>query len=96
MEEDINMKNQYYIKNLPTPIDLDDSISKRFVETNYLKISDFDANSIVRNDRNMNFNSITFTGLDSIYVNRDPIYDTELTTKKYSDTLFDDESIVKK
>ena len=35
----------------------------------------------------MNFNSITFTGLDSIYVNRDPIYDTELTTKQYTDTL---------
>ena len=27
----------------------------------------------------------TFTGLDSIYVNRDPIYDTELATKQYTD-----------
>ena len=32
--------------------------------------------------------------LDSIYVNRDPIYDTELSTKQYTDNLFN-ESIVK-
>ena len=43
----------------------------------------------------MNFNSTTFTGLDSIYVNRDPIYDTELATKKYTDDKFNDPSIVK-
>ena len=36
---------------------------------------------LLGNDRNMNFSSTTFTGLDSIYVNRDPIYDTELATK---------------
>ena len=30
---------------------------------------------------NMNFNSTTFTGLHSIYVNRDPIYNTELSYK---------------
>ena len=95
MEEDIDMKNQFYIKNLPSAINLDDAISKRFGDTNYLKISNYDNNSIVRNDRNMNFNSITFTGLDSIYVNRDPIYDTELATKKYTDDKFNDESLMK-
>ena len=42
----------------------------------------------------MNFNSTTFTGLNSIYVNRDPIYDTELCTKKYTDKIITDESIV--
>ena len=56
MEEDIDMKNQFYIKNLPSAINLDDAISKRFGDTNYLKITDYDNNSIVRNNRNMNFN----------------------------------------
>ena len=27
LEEDIDMKNQFYIKNLPNPINLDDAIS---------------------------------------------------------------------
>ena len=33
IEEDIDLKNQYYIKNLPTPINLDDCISQRDLET---------------------------------------------------------------
>ena len=70
-------------------------MNKRYADTNYLKISNYDNNSIVRNDRNMNFNSTTFTGLDSIYVNRDPLYDTELATKQYTDNKFNDPSIVK-
>ena len=89
MEEDIDMKNQFYIKNLPSPINLDDAISKRFCNTNYLKIIDYDNNSIVRNNVNTNFNNNTFTGLDSIYVNRDPTYNLELCTKQYTDTLVD-------
>ena len=42
----------------------------------------------------MNFGSVTFTRLDSVYVNRDPIYDTELATKKYTNDKFNDPSIV--
>ena len=56
MEEDIDMKNQYYIKNLPSAINLDDAISKRFGDTNYLKIIDYDNDSIVRNNTHTNFN----------------------------------------
>ena len=89
------MRNQYYINNLPSAVDLDDAISKRYGNSNYLKITDFDNNSIVRNNRNMNFDSVTFTGLNSIYVNRDPIYDTELATKKYTDDKFNDSSLMK-
>ena len=44
----------------------------------------------------MNFDSVTFTGLDSIYVNRDPLYDTELATKQYTDNKFNDPSINEK
>ena len=57
MEENINMRNQYYIKNLPNPIDLDDAVNKRYTNSNYLKITDFDNSSIVRNNTNTNFNN---------------------------------------
>ena len=90
------MKNKYYIKNLPNPIDLDDGMNKRYADTNYLKTVNYDNSSIVRNNVNTNFNNNTLTGLDSIYVNRDPTYNLELCTKQYTDTLFDDESISKK
>ena len=42
----------------------------------------------------MNFDSVTLTGLDSIYFNRDPIYNTELATKQYTDNIITDESVV--
>ena len=48
IEEDIDMKNKYYIKNLPNPINLDDGMNKRYADTNYLKIIDYDNISIVR------------------------------------------------
>ena len=95
MEEDIDMKNQYYIKNIPNPINSNDCMNKIYADTIYLKISSYHSNSIVRNDRNMNFNSTTFTGLNSIYVNKDPIYDTELATKQYTDTLVDESTILR-
>ena len=55
MEENINMKNKYYIKNLPNPIDLDDGINKRYADSKYLKITDYDNESIVRNNTHTNF-----------------------------------------
>ena len=81
MEEKINMRNQYYNKNLPNPIALDDAVNKRYANSNYLKITDYDNSIIVRNNTNTNFNSNTFTGLDSIYVNRDPTYEHRISYK---------------
>ena len=46
MEEDIDMKNQFYIKNLPNPINSNDCVNKIYADTNYLKISNYDNNSI--------------------------------------------------
>ena len=76
IEEDIDMKNKYYIKNLPSAIDLDDAISKRYGDTNYLKISNYDNDSIVRNNTHTNFNNNALLGLSSIYLwIRDPEFD---------------------
>ena len=95
IEEDIDMKNQFYIKNLPKPINLDDAISKRFGDTNYLKISNYDNDSIVRNNTHTNFNNNTLIGLSSIYLNKDPEYDLQVSTKQYVDNKFNDSSIMK-
>ena len=95
MEENINMKNKYYIKNIPLAVELDDSISKRYGDTNYLKISNYDNDSIVRNNTHTNFNNNTLIGLNSIYLNQDPEYDLQVSTKQYVDNKFNDPSIVK-
>ena len=86
---------KYYIKNLANPIDLDDAVNERFTNSHYLKITDYDNISIVRNNSNTIFNNITFTGLDSIYVNRNPKNDLELCTKIYTDLLVFNHTIVR-
>ena len=85
------MKDQYKILNLPNPSNSTDAVNKQYLDN---IVPQFDNKSIVRNDTNMNFNSTTFTGLESIYVNRNPINNTELSTKQYVDGLINDPSIV--
>ena len=62
---------------------------------NYLKITDYDNDSIVRNNTHTNFNNNTLIGLSSIYLNQDPQFDLQASTKKYVDNKFNDPSIVK-
>ena len=98
MEEDIDMKNQFKLKNLPNPSNLQDPATKYYVDSktnNLVPISELDNNSIVRNNKNNNFNGNTITGLESIYVNRDPQYDLELSTKQYTDDSIDEQSILR-
>ena len=52
MEEDIDMKNQFKIKNLPNPTNLQDPATKFYVDSktkNLVPNSELDNNSIVRN-----------------------------------------------
>ena len=98
MEEDVDMKNQFKIKNLPNPTNLQDPATKFYVDskTNSLvPFSELDNNSIVRNNKNNNFNGNTFTGLESVYVNRDPNFPLELSTKQYTDVLIDEASLLR-
>ena len=95
MDEGIDLKNQFYIKNLLSAFNLDDAISKRFGDTNYLKISNYDNDSIVRNKTHINFNNITLIGLSSIYLNQDPEFDLQVSTKQYVDNKFNDSSLMK-
>ena len=98
MEEDIDMKYQFKIKNLPNPTNLQDPATKFYVDSktsNLVPNSELDNNSIVRNNKNNNFNGNTITGLESVYVNRDPQYDLELTTKQYTDKSIDEFSLLR-
>ena len=98
LEEDIDMKNQFKILNLPNPTLLQDPATKYYVDNKTLDLvpnSEFDNTTIVRTNKNNNFNGNTITGCESVYVNRDPQYDLELSTKQYTDTLIDESSIVR-
>ena len=98
LEEDIDMKNQFKILNLPNPTLLQDPTTKYYVDNKTVDLvpnSEFDNTTIVRTNKNNNFNGNTITGCESVYVNRDPQYELELSTKRYTDTLIDESSIVR-
>ena len=84
------------IKNLPNPVNLQDLATNYYVnnKTNNL-VNEIDNNSIVRSNKNTNFNNNTLTGLESIYVNRDPNFPLELSTKQYTDESIDEKTIVR-
>ena len=56
---------------------------------------EFDNTTIVRAKENNKCNGNTIIGCESVYVNQHPQYDLELSTKQYTDTLFDESSIVR-
>ena len=98
MEEDIDMKNQFKLKNLPNPTNLQDPTTKYYVDSktnNLVPIGELDNNSIVRKNKNNNFNRNTITELESVYVNRDPNFSLELSTKQYTDDSIDEHSLLR-
>ena len=69
--------------------------AKKFGDTNYLKISNYDNDSIVRNNTHTIFNNNTLIGLSSIYLNQDPQFDLQVSTKQYIDKKINDSSLMK-
>ena len=81
IEEDIDLKNKYKIKNLPDPIDLQDACSKNYVDTA------IDESSLLRLDPR---ETLDLDNQDSILLNStitSPITIIELPTKSYIDGL---------
>ena len=76
IEEDIDLKNQYRIKNLPDPISIREAVSKNYVDN--LFNDHIDQSSLVRNNQHNDFNNNNLTDMD----NED---DNEVITMAYVD-----------
>ena len=89
IEEGIDLKNQYRIKNLPDPISIREAASKNYVD------SLFNDPSIVRNTAHIDLNDRNITNARYIQVNQWPQIDSHLTPKLCVDNAIDEESLVR-
>ena len=79
IEEDIYLKNQYRIKNLPDPISIGEATSKNYVDNSINDVS------LVRNNKDNDFGNYNLTNINSITLNTQAVNDNEVTTKAYVD-----------
>ena len=79
IEEDIGLKNQYRIKNLSDPISIKEAVSKNYVDKK------IDLPSLVRNNKDNDFNNHNITNINSNTLNTKAVSDNQVTTKSYVD-----------
>ena len=89
IEEDIDLKNQYRIKNVPDPISIREVCSKNYVDNL------FNDCSIVKNNAHIDLNDRNITNARFIQVNQIPQIDSHLTAKLYVDNSIDESSLVR-
>ena len=89
IEEDIDLKNQFKIKNLPDPLHLGEAASKNYVDNK------FDDSSIIKNTVHLDLNDRNITNARFIQVNQLPQIDSHLTPKLYVDNSIDEASLVR-
>ena len=89
IEEDINLKNQYKIKNLPDPTNLQDACNKNYVDNK------FNDPSILKNTAHIDLNDRNITNARFIQVNQLPQIDGHLTAKLYVDNSIDEVSLLR-
>ena len=90
IEEDIDLKNQYKIKNLLDAISIREAASKNYNDNL------FNDPSIVENNAHIELNGGKITKARFIQVNQWPQIDSHLTPKIYVDNAKDDTSLVRK
>ena len=88
IEEDIDLKNQYRIKNLPNPISTTEAC-KSYVDNL------FNDPSIIKNTAHLDLNDRNITNARFIQVNQLPQIDSHLTAKLYVDNAIDESSLVR-
>ena len=81
IEEDIDLKNQYRIKNLLDPINLQDACNKNYID------------NIFKNDND--FNDIKLGNIKFVKVNYAPAHPNHLTPKVYVDASTNESSLVR-
>ena len=89
IEEDIDLKKQYRIKNLPDPISIRGPAPKHYVDNL------FNDPSIVKNNAHIDLNDRKITNARFIQVNQLPQIDSHLTAKLYVDNAVDEPSLVR-
>ena len=89
IEEDVHLKNQFRIKNLPNPISIREAASKNYVDNL------FNDPSIVKNNAHIDLNGKNITNARFIQVNQMPQIDSHLTAKLYVDNAIGESSLVR-
>ena len=89
IEEDINLKNQFRIKNLRDPISIREPASKNYVDNL------FNDPSILKNTEHIYLNDRNNTNCRFLSVNQLPQIDSHSTTKLYVDSSIDEPSLVR-
>ena len=84
IEEDIDLKNQFRIKNLLYPEDNSDAVCKSYVD------SLFNDSSLLKNNKHIDLNDRNITNARFIQVNQLPQIDSHLTSKLYVDSAISD------
>ena len=89
IEEDIDLKNQYKIKNLPDPTGIQDACSENYVDNL------FNDPSIIKNTEHIDLKDRNITNCRFLSVNQLPQIDSHLTAKLYVDNSIDEPSLVR-
>ena len=89
IEEDIDLKNQYKIKNFPYPQENSDAVCESYVK-NF-----FNDSIILKNTEHIDLNDRKMTNARFIQVNQLPQIDSHLTAKLYVDNAIDQPSLVR-
>ena len=89
IEEDIDLKNQHRIKNIPDPISIREAASKNYVDNL------FNDPSILENNAHIDLNDRNITNARFIQVHQWPQIDSHLTPKLYVDNALDESSLVR-
>ena len=79
IEEDIDLKNENRIKNIPDPISITEAASKRYVDNK------FKDPILIKNTSHIDLNDGNITNARFIQVNQVPQIDSHLTAKLYLD-----------
>ena len=82
IEEDIDLENQYRIKNLPDPISVREACSKNYVD------------NLFKND--VDFNDVKLENIKFVKINYQPAVNEHLTPKIYVDNSIDEPSLVRR
>ena len=90
IEEIIDFKNRYRIKNLPDPISITEPAPKHYVDKLFIDPS------IVKDSTLIDLNGRNIANARFIQVNQLPQIDSHLTAKLYVDNAVDESSLVRK